>query len=115
MPVPVNGERIDRIAVFVRSITVSLMMPVMENLVELLRKPDGHGKNPAEDPVKSAGFEVGIVNEVVGDAVDIPRDADGVDKAEDQENPPWCVREDNKEHCQIGRMPQLADHRNPIF
>jgi hypothetical protein len=78
---PVNGNEVHSVTVGVRTIAVSLVVLVMKHLVELLRKAHCHGQNPAEDPIQGRRLEIGIVNEIVGDAIDIPGDADGINES----------------------------------
>ena len=76
VPVFVNRNPIDRLAVFVRSVGISLVMLHMDAFIENLTEADGDRFQNAEQAIKQRRTEIGIVNEVVGDAINVPRDAD---------------------------------------
>ena len=59
--------------------------------------------------------EVGIVDEVVGDAIDIPRDADGVDEAEGDEQPPRCFGKDDEEKNKVRRVGQRGGDGDDVL
>ena len=48
MAVPVNGKPIDGVALLVLAVAVSLMMPVMDEIVKLLRETHGDREQPAK-------------------------------------------------------------------
>ena len=76
VPVLVNRNPIDGLAVVVRTVGVSLVMLHVNAFVENLAKPNGHRFHDAERTIEQRGPEVRIMDEVVGNAVDVPGDAD---------------------------------------
>ena len=59
--------------------------------------------------------KVGVVNEIVGDAVDIPRNTHRVDEAERDQQPPRCRRENHEQEHQIRRVREGADHGDDVL
>src|ERR1700731_3534010 len=72
----VNRKPIDRLAFFVRPVGVSLVMLHVNAIVEGLAEADGDRFKKREEAIEQRRSEIGIMNEVVGDAIDVPRDAD---------------------------------------
>ena len=93
----VDGNRIDGFAPFVRKITVTLMMLEMNQVIKLLGITHCYRQQPAEKSIGRFPLKVWIVNEIVSNPVDVPRDADGVNKAQDQHDPQRSVWK-QKEH-----------------
>ena len=83
----VNRDPIDRLTVIVRPVGVSLVMLQVNAFVEDLAKADRDRFKDAEQAIEQRRTEVRIVNEVVGNAVDVPGNADRVDKTEDEHDP----------------------------
>src|SRR2546428_4304374 len=89
-------------------------MTLMNAFVELLGESNGDRFDPAKDSVQQRRAKVRIVKKVVGDAVDVPRDANRVDKAENSKSPPRQVRKREEESDEIGAMRQSGEHRNGV-
>jgi hypothetical protein len=108
MPMFVDRKPVDRLAVFVGPVRVSLVMlhvnAIVEGLAETVCDRFEKGKEAVEEP----GTEVGVVNEIVGDAVDVPGDADGIKEAEDQHDPERHARKKEEHPEEIGEMQQLG-------
>src|SRR4051812_24716547 len=83
------------------------MMLHMDAVVKDLAEPDADRFQDTEETVQGRGTEVRVMNEVVRDAVDVPGDADRVDKPEDQHDPERRVREKEEHPEEIGEMEQL--------
>src|SRR5256885_7986881 len=76
VPMFVNRNPINRFAFFVRPIGVALVMLHVDAVVKDLAEPDADRFENAEEPVEDWPPEIGVVNEVVRDAVDVPGNAD---------------------------------------
>jgi hypothetical protein len=72
------------------------MMPTVDIFIEHLRKPAGERFENAIQAIEDAGAEKWVMKEVVGYAVDIPRDADRVNQPEWNQNPPGKMAEREK-------------------
>ena len=83
----INRNPIDRLALFVRAVGVSLVMLHVNAFVENLAETDRDRFQDAEQTVEQRRTEIRIVNEVVGNAVDVPGNADRIDEAEDEHDP----------------------------
>ncbi len=83
----VDGNWIDRLSFSIWEITVTLMVLEMNQVIELLGIAHRYRQQPAEKSVGRFPLKVRIMNEIVSDPVDIPGDADGVNKTENQHDP----------------------------
>jgi hypothetical protein len=63
------------------------MVLEMNQVIELLGIAHRYRQQPAEKSVGRFPLKVRIMNEIVSDPVDIPGDADGVNKTENQHDP----------------------------
>src|ERR1700738_3717657 len=104
MPMLVDRKPVDGLAVFVRPVRVSLVILHVNAIVEGLAETDRDRLEQGEEAVKERGTEIGVVNEVVGNAVDVPGDADGIKKDEDQDHPQRDAREKEEHPEEIGAM-----------
>ena len=71
----------------VRPVGVSLVMLHVNAFVEDLAKADRDRLKNAEQTIEQRRTKVRIMNEVVGNAVDVPGNADRVDKTENEHDP----------------------------
>src|SRR5437763_12526765 len=83
----VNRDPIDRLTVIVRPVGVSLVMLHVNTFIEDLAKAHRDRLENAEQTVEQRRPEVRIVNEVVGNTVDVPGNADRIDKTENEHDP----------------------------
>jgi hypothetical protein len=92
------------------------VVAAVDGVVEGLREADGDGFEEGEGVVEWGEFEVGVVEEVVGDAVDVPGDADRINKPETDEPIPFQmqVRKGEEEKDQVGKVGKSRQHRNDI-
>ena len=87
----------------------------MDQMIELLRIAHCYRQQPAEEAVGRFPFEVGVVNEIVGNTIDIPRNANGIDQSQDQHDPEWSVWEQEEHRNHKSGMGEHGEHRNPVF
>jgi len=88
----INRNPIDSFALVVRAVGVSLVMPHVNAFVENLAKTDRDRLQDAKQTIEQRRAEIRIVNEVVGNAVDVPGNADRIDETENHHDPkgnPW--------------------------
>ncbi len=64
--------------------------------------------------VEEVGFEVGVVEKIVGDAVDVPGDRDAPDKAHHTPGPPGHATKGVEEQAQIGEMADAREDGNNV-
>ena len=83
-------------------------------LVEGLGDAERHRQHDTVQPIQYPGSEVGVVNVVVRDAIDIPRNADRVDDSQADQEPPRRKRENEKQRQNVRAMKHSGDHRQCI-
>jgi hypothetical protein len=110
----VNGNPVVCVSVLIGPVAIAHMMPVMHMLVECLGDAQRHRFHNTEEAIQDPGLKERIVNEVMGDAVDIPRDAHRVDQAHHNEHPPWGIWEYQKQRQDVGEMQYAAQNANRI-
>ena len=76
VPVFINRNPIDSFTGLIRPVGIAFVMLQVNAFVENLAKPNGHRFHDAERTIEQRGPEVRIMDEVVGNAVDVPGDAD---------------------------------------
>ncbi len=104
MTVFVNRNPIDGFAVLTGAVCVSLMMLHVNAFVEDLAKADCHRFQDAEKTIEQRRTEIRIVNEIVGNAVDVPGDADGIDKTQNEHHPKRHARKKIKHPEEVNAM-----------
>ncbi|MDT4967829.1 MAG: hypothetical protein QOJ64_2566 [Acidobacteriota bacterium] len=114
LPVLVNREPVDGFAMLVRPVGIPLVMLHVHAVVKGLAETDGDRLEKREEAVQERPTEVGVVNEVVRDAVDVPGDADRIDEPEDQHDPERRVREQEEHPEEVGEVEQLGEHRDDV-
>jgi hypothetical protein len=110
----INGNPVVCVSVLIWPVAISHMMPVMHMLVECLGNPQRHGFHDAEEAIQDSGFKERVVDEVMRNAVDIPRDAHRVDQAHRNEHPPRRIWEYEKQRQYIGEVEHSAQNANRI-
>src|SRR5205814_9777169 len=95
----VNRDPIDRLTVIVRPVGVPLVMLHVDAFVEDLAKADSDRFEDTEQAIEQRRTEVRIVNEIVGNTVDVPGNADRIDKTENEHHPKRDARK-KKEHAE---------------
>ena len=83
MAVFVNGNPIGRLSFFIRPVGIALVMLHVDTVVENLAEPDADRFEDTKKAVQEWRPEIGVVNEIVRDAVDVPGNADRIDQPED--------------------------------
>src|SRR5947207_1996133 len=95
----VNRDPIDRLTVIVRPVGVPLVMLHVDAFVEDLAKADSDRFEDTEQAIEQRRTEVRIVNEIVGNTVDVPGNADRIDKTKNEHDPKRDTRK-KKEHAE---------------
>jgi hypothetical protein len=83
-------------------------------LVKNLAEANGDLFHSAEQAIQQRRTEVGIVNEVVGNAVDVPRNADGINKTENQHDPEWHARKKVKHPEEVSAVKNGRSDGNDV-
>src|SRR5206468_5394110 len=100
----VNRDPIDCLTVIVRPVGVSLVMLHVNAFVEDLAKADRDRLKDTEQAIEPRRTEVRIVNEVVGNTVDVPGNADRIDKTENEHDPKRDARKKKKHAEEVGAV-----------
>src|SRR5947207_5855347 len=114
MPMLVDRKPIDGVAVFVRPVRVSLVMLHVNAIVEGLAKADCDRLEKGKEAVEEWRTEIGVVNEIVGDAIDVPGNADGIKESEDKHHPERHAREKEEHPEEIGAVEKRGQNRNDV-
>jgi len=101
-------------SMLIRAIAIAHMMPMVHMLVEGLRDSQGHRFHDAEQPIQDPGFEKRIMDQVVGNSVDIPRHAHGINETHANQNPPGGIREHEEKREHVSEMEEPAKNTNRI-
>src|SRR5207244_13549749 len=110
----VDRQRIARAAGRVGQIGVAFVMVLVDLLVKNLREADRHRLENAEGSIEHAALEIWIVQKVVRDAVDVPRDADRPDEAERNQRPPRESREGDEKKNEVGELRESCQYRDGV-
>jgi hypothetical protein len=86
----------------------------VNTIVEGLAETDCDRLEKGKEAVEERGTEIRVVNEVVRDAVDVPRDADGIKEAEDQHHPERDYREKKEHPEEVGAVKKRGQNRDRI-
>src|SRR5262249_21693653 len=78
----VNGDPIDGLTVLVGTVSISFVMLHVNAFVENLTEADRDRLQDAKQTIDKRRTEIRIVNEIVGDTVDVPRNAHRIDETE---------------------------------
>src|SRR5205814_9690054 len=89
----VNRDPIDGLTVIVRPVGVSLVMLHVNAFIEDLAEADRDRLKNAEQTIEQRPTEVRIVNEVVGNIVNVAGYADRVAKTENEHELKWDARQ----------------------
>ena len=114
LAVAIDRERVDGFAFGVLAVTIAAMMAHVHVFIKGLRKAERQGFHQAESPVQPVRAEIGIVQEIVGNAVDVPGNADGVDHRHGDQQPPGRDRKQEEQRQHIGQMRHTRQNRNDI-
>ena len=110
----IDGNPVLAIAVLVWPVAISHVVPMMHIFVKGLGDSQRHRQHDAVQPIQYPRGKVGVVDVIVRDAVDVPRNADGVDKPHADQEPPRRVRENEKQRQNIRAMKHPGDNRQCI-
>src|SRR5690348_3202209 len=86
----------------------------MNAFIEHLAKTDRDRLQDAEKTIEQRGAKVGVVNEVMRDAVDVPGDADRINEAKDEHDPERHSGEQPEHAEEVSAVHQSGDNRDRI-
>ncbi len=114
LAVPIDRERIDRGAVRADAVHVADVMTQVDVVIELLRKAVGQRQNEAVDAIERRRDEERVVDEVMADRIDAPRDRDRIDQRERNPHRPWHRVKAEEQERDEREVPQSHQHREKI-
>jgi hypothetical protein len=104
----VNRNPIHRFSAFIRQVSVAFVVLQVDSFINDLAEDERHRFQYAEQPIQDRRTEIAIVNEVVGDAIDVPRDADGVDQTKNDHDPERHARKEVEHHKEVEAMQEAG-------
>src|SRR5215831_4905633 len=90
------------------------MMLHVNALVKNLPEANGDRFHDAEQTIQQRRPEIGIVNEVVRNAVDVPRNADRINKTKNQHDPERHTSEKIKHPEEVSTVQHSCCDRNDV-
>jgi hypothetical protein len=112
--VSIDGNPVMRMSLLIGTVAVAHMVPVMHVFVERLRNSQCHRFHDAEQPIQNPGFEEWVMDEVVRNPVDIPGNADGINQAHANQDPPRRIRKHKEKREYVDEMEQSAKNTNRV-
>ncbi len=106
----VNGKPIDRLAIIIRPVRIAFVMLHVNAFIKDLTETDGDRFENAEETIKQRRTKIRIMNEVVRDAVDVPRDANRVNETEEEHDPKRRARKKEEHPEEIGAVQKRSAH-----
>src|SRR4051812_12343033 len=82
--------------------------------IKHLAESDRDRFQDTEKTIEERGTEIGIVNEVVGNAVDVPGDAHRIDQSKDEHHPEWHPREKPEHAKEISAVQNAGENRERV-
>ena len=110
----VNRQPVYGIAIIIRPVAVPHVMPVMHVFVECLGEPERERLHQTEYSIQGAPFEIGVVQEIVRDPIDVPGDADRVDDPHAHQRPPGNHGEKHEKGQNVREVQKSAKGRHSI-
>src|SRR6266700_8333073 len=86
----------------------------VDAFIEDLDEAERDRLQDAKQSIQQGRAKIRIVNEIVRNTVDVPGDADRVNKTEGQHSPKWETREKVKHSEEVGAVQDPSHHRNDI-
>src|SRR6266567_5405066 len=86
----------------------------VDAFIEDLAEADRDRLQDAKQSIQQGRAKIGIVNEIVRNTVDVPGNADRVNKTEGQHSPKWETREKVKHPEEVGAVENSGQYWNGI-
>src|SRR5213592_2944091 len=86
----------------------------VDAFIEDLAEADRDRLQDAKQSIQQGRAKIGIVNEIVRNTVDVPGNADRVNKTEGQHSPKWETREKVKHSEEVGAVENSGQYWNGI-
>jgi hypothetical protein len=90
------------------------MMAMMDVLVESLGKTKAKRLYESKNTIERSPREIGVVQEIMGDPINIPGDADRVDNPHADDYPPRSNGKNGEKSQNIGKVQKTAQRRNSV-
>jgi hypothetical protein len=112
--VPVDRQPIHRLPFFIGSVAVPHVVPMMDILIKCLRESERDGFHDGKHPIQRTPTEIGVVNKVVRNPVDVPGNANGVEESQANQHPPWSNRKEREQGQNVSKVQHSAQDRQCI-
>jgi hypothetical protein len=110
----VNRDPVHRLSIFIGQVRVAFVMLHVDAFIKDLAEADRDRLQDAKQSIQQGRAKIGIVNEIVRNTVDVPGDADRVNKTEGQHSPKWETREKVKHPEEVGAVENPGQYWNGI-
>ena len=110
----VNRNPIDGVTMLVGAIGVTLMMLHVNALVKNLAEAHCDRLQDTEQTIEERRTEIWIVNEIVGDAVDVPGNAHRIDKTENEHDPERHARKKIEHAEEVRAVQECGRNRDRV-
>src|SRR5207237_7607524 len=104
MSMSVDRQPNIRVAIFILTVRVSLVMLHVHRVVHRLRKAAADRLRDSKQTIQEFGAEKRIMNEIVAHSVDVRVDHQRVNKSEDEHQPQRRMRKEEVESQEIRQM-----------
>jgi len=100
----INRNPINSFTCLIRAVCIAFVMLHVNAFVKNLAKPDRDRLHDAKQTIEQRRTEVRVVNEVVRYSVDVPGNADRINKSEDEHHPKGDARKKIKHAEEVGAV-----------
>ena len=114
MSVLINGNPIDGLAMFIRTVGISFVVLHVHGVIVGLRKTACDRLHDSKKSIEQRRAEEWVMDEVVPDAVDVRVDHQCVDESENQHHPQRRARVKEEKRKEISEVEQARECRNCV-
>ncbi len=114
MAMAIDRQPVDRVSVFILPIAIPHMVTVMNVFVKGLGKTHAKRFHQTENTIEGSPREIGVVQEIVGNPIDVPGNADRVDNSHEDDYPPRSNGKNREKGQHIGKVQKTAQRRQDI-
>jgi len=110
----IDRQPVDRVSGFILPIAIPHMVTVMNVFVKGLGKTNAKRFHQTENTIEGSPREIGVVQEIVGNPIDVPGNADRVDNSHEDDYPPRSNGKNREKGQHIGKVQKTAQRRQDI-
>jgi hypothetical protein len=114
MTMAIDRQPIDGVSMFVAPVAVSHVMAMMNVLVKSLGKAEAKRLYNPKNTIERSPREIGVVQEIMRDPIDIPGDAYRVDDPHADDYPPRSNGKNREKGQHIGKVQKAAQRRHNV-